>query len=462
MKKVLSVLAVMAVAAVLPGCGDDITNTTTTEVTEVINVVAAPPKNNTVFLQTLASTDGDGDGDVAPGQANYWDIDTDFSLDDGSDDQFDGALHIVIDGTYFPWNQHQDELTFSGPAMGAAEGAKTVSVSDGTNQWYSAISGTYSAYLHPVTEARLQQTVVLTAATGTVTLDWTEDVRAYNGDIPGKTGAYRAALRDTSGNLLETLSIERDTDTWNSYSVDLTPYRGSTVVLSFELSAAYEPTLIDDVSITDSNATEFVTNGDFETGNLTGWTANAPSEKQNMTSGERRVEGLRVTRSFYTVPNKLWGRWVDVYENKTTAAISRTITYNTDLGSDGWGIIYSTPSTSNRALTAWDGDESDRDIGLVFGNADTTTFTSDTALGAGNGSDNIDVTYDITVPAGGKVAIVNFIIMTGTDTGRTAVDITATADEVDAAALAIVTGYRTDSQYTAGMTQEQKDAVVNF
>src|SRR5262249_38804341 len=44
----------------------------------------------TVFLQT--TPDLDGDGSPFPGQANYWDLDGNFCLIDGYDDQFDDAL----------------------------------------------------------------------------------------------------------------------------------------------------------------------------------------------------------------------------------------------------------------------------------------------------------------------------------------------------------------------------------
>jgi hypothetical protein len=158
----------------------------------------------------------------------------------------------------------------------------------------------------------------------------------------------------------------------------------------------------------------------------------------------------------------MWARWVDVFENNTGSPIINTVTYSTNLGSDGYGIIYNTPNTANKALTTWDGDASDRDIGFVFGNATTVTFTSDDDLGNGNGDDNVYHTFDITVPAGGRVAIVNFMIMNGTDTGSTAADVTDLATDIDAEAKLIVDNIWTDGQYLTGMTQEQIDAIVNF
>jgi len=77
------------------------------------------------------------------------------------------------------------------------------------------------------------------------------------------------------------------------------------------------------------------------------------------------------------------------------------------------------------------------------------------------GNDLITATYDITVPAGGRAAIVTFVLMSGTDSGETG-GINAKAAEIDAEAKNIVTKFKTDAQYTAGMTQQQIDAVKNF
>jgi hypothetical protein len=200
---------------------------------------------------------------------------------------------------------------------------------------------------------------------------------------------------------------------------------------------------------------------------------NNPVELQNMTSSPETIDGLDVTRSFYTVPNKLWGRWVDVFENQTAAAITATVEYDTNLGSDDCGILYLTPGTGGQALTGWDGtaqetpavpdsSSNDRDFGFVFGTVDSVDFTTATAIDACDGSDGITHSYTITVEPGQKAAIVNFIIMNGIDTGETATDATALATAIDTEAKAIVAHFWTDGQYRTGMTQEQIDVIVNF
>ena len=404
----------------------------------------------------------DINGIAAPGMPNIWDISTNFNLDDGYNDQFDGALQMKVGTTNFPWDQNYGELTLYTPVMGAADGIITAAVSNDTNTNYQPING-YSAYLYPTGNSILQQTINLGSASGPVTLNCWLHGNAWNGNYPGAPNKFRIVIRNTTGTELATIYSLTNSDVNSAYNADLSAYSGQTIVLSFEHTGHRNPMVIDNVSVQDGTATEFVANGDFETGTLSSWTANTVNMMTNITSGTRTLEGLDVTRSFYTVPNMLWGRWVDVFFNPTGADITKTITYYINLGSDNYGITYYTPATSNKALTSWDGRGYDRDIGYVFGNASTVTFASATALNTyATNANDIFVTHNITVPAGGSVAIVSFLIMSGTDTGRTATDINARATKVDNAAAAIVSNFWIDRQYRRGMTQEQIDAIVNF
>jgi hypothetical protein len=299
------------------------------------------------------------------------------------------------------------------------------------------------------------------------------NINVNSGDF-GMPAYLRVVVRNpVTMALLETLNTQ-SSSTSGSFNADLSAYAGQTVSISFEISSnGYGPNLIDDVSLTDGAATQYIANGTFETGDLTGWTTNDPAELQNMTSGQESMSGLTVSRSFYTVPNKVWGRWVDVFKNETAAPITTTVEYQANLGSDDSGILYLTPGTDGKSLTGWDGDtqedppdatssSNDRDFAFVFGNVDSVDFTSATAIGADDGDDNITHRYTITVAPGQSVAIVNFILMNGIDTGATATDASARATAIDAAAKAIVVNFWRDGQYRSGMTQEQIDAIINF
>ncbi len=439
---------------------------------------------NTIFAQTLVSHDtgtlNASSGyyqESFPGEANVWNIDADFTLYDGGDYQLFYALKLSFnDTTSFEYLAY-DDLTFYGPTMGTAQGVKVADVSSGRSSGFDPLSGTYSAFLYATSDSRLMQTLNLPSVdpnTDWISLTWLDDCDLYEGNfMPGYTPNYRVAIRDTSGALLEDLTLSQP---WGD--ADLTAYQGRQVVLSFEEQSMPDigyPTMIDSVSVVtasvDSFSTgtiDYVTNGDFETRDLTGWTTNTPAEVQNMTSSAKKHDGLDVRRSFYTVPNKLWGRWVDMYENNTTSAITTTINYETVLGSCGSAIIYETPSTNQWALTVWEGTQTSRDIGMVFGKADLREeyFTSDDILNdvscVGAGSDTIEIDYHITVPPGGRVALVNFIILGTYDTSLNAADTSTRATQIDREALKIVNNFWTDPQYRDGMTQQQIDAVINF
>lgn len=433
----------------------------------------------TMFLQTIAATDGDAS--MAPGQANIWDLNEDFSIEDGGNDQFDGTLHLFVDvagtRTAFPSDQTYAELTALGPEMGPADGIKTVSFISDTA--FLTTTGRY-AYLHPGIEVRLQQTLNLTTATGpAISLAWSGTPSpGFTGSALSDPAQYgQVVVRDAAGALLAILfRVDGSgvTGTWGSAS--LAAFAGQTVVLSFEqriwAGGPYSNnnlprgSVLDDVSVKDGANTEFVVNGDFEAEG-TGWTISASKASQNVRTGTRTVNGLEVQRTFYTQPNLLWARLTDVFHNPTAAPIVAEVSYETDLGSDGLGIIYPTPGATQKALTAWDyksngGRDGDRDVGFAFGTADLVDYKSDTALGARNGSDQLLFKFNITVPAGGSVTLMNFVVMSGIDTGLTATDITARSTEVDTQLADIANNFRTNFVYQRGLTQAQLDTVKNF
>ena len=105
---------------------------------------------------------------------------------------------------------------------------------------------------------------------------------------------------------------------------------------------------------------------------------------------------------------------------------------------------------------------SDRDVGLVFGQIDDLEFQSDFYVGSGDGDEDIYHSYDLSVAPGETVTIVQFVIMTGTQTGESASSILDTADEVDDWAKRIVDGWGTDPTLQDGMTAEQIANVWNW
>ena len=432
---------------------------------------ASSLKTGTVFLQRVAATDRDPE--AAPGQANFWDLRTNMALGDGYNSQFAGALNLSVtlgtDARPFPADQTYAGLTAWGPELGAADGVMAVTFPSLPNR----------ALLHPGRRVRLQQTLDLTGATGAISLVWASMYQPApfqnSTDLESFIGApfyWQVVLRDGAGNLSETLyrHDESPTITGTDGSANLIAYANQIVVLCFEHDSGYTAD-VSSVSVKDGAGKEYVINGTFAMGDR-GWTVPAIKAVQNVQSAARPLHGLDVRRMFYTQPNALWGRWTDCFHNPSTTPINVTVSYDSTLGSGGRGVIYDTPGANGKALTSWDGGvpagdtttPETRDIGMVFGSGVTKIEKTATALAmaAPNGSANIKFTHTITVPAGASVALVNFIIMNGTDTGPTAGDASARATEVDALAADIANNFRSNFAYQRGMMQAQLDTLINF
>ena len=425
--------------------------------TEVNNTIV---KGITQPLQTRPAEDGDSE--AFPGQANEWDITSRFSISDGYDDQFDGTLEVTVDGNSFPSDQDYSEMAFYTPLFGSADGIVSTVVAD--NDFQPSLEGTYTAYLNRGV-SKFYQDIDLSNASGDIALNAQININNGSSSINGRFNNFLWQILDENGTIFEVGSTTA-TGPFNIVDKNITSLTGQSIRLLFAFNSAIGYAQVDAVSATVKEGggyTEYVTNGDFETGDLTSWNVIEPSMSQNYTGGTRTLGDINVTRSFYTKPNSLWGRWVDVYENITDTEVNAMIEYNSDLGSDGSGIIYHTPGTSEQALTTWDGDSSDRDIGFVIGSKTSLDFTSEDGLGNGNGDEYIDFDYNVTIPANSKISIVNFILLSGIQTGDSATDITAKATEIDNAAKAVYDGMKARNPlYLRGMTQEQIDTIYNY
>ncbi|MHB1397091.1 MAG: Ig domain-containing protein [Trichloromonadaceae bacterium] len=474
----------------------------------------------TIFPQTTPALDGVPE--LFPGQANFWDIDPDIAQFDGFWNQFIGNLVLAVDDLgavgekSFLLDQRFAELTFMTPLLSALDGLKVASVADHADYagpdpnftivFDPLVEGARSAWLNATADSRLQQTLDLRQASAPLTLSWGDEFLVQSGgffdapedDIP----YYRVMATDlatgvrteifngprSDRGVVETAPVSRTRET---RTANLDALAGKQVLLSFELRGGHQLlddetylgsyALIDNVSLRDGSNAEHVVNGDFESG-MTGWTTNSALQSQNLRSAPRTVNGLTVTRHFYTVPNQLWARWTDVLENPTDAPITRRVVLRTFLGSAFKGIIYLDDAINPRALTFWDGtalvDVPDRDIGLVFGspaivfgnslpniaaaNEGINANISASALDTEDGSDTIDIVHDVTIPARGRVTLVHFALMSGENTGATASDISARATTIDAARDDILANFCSNPRYRDGMTAAQLASLQNF
>lgn len=397
-------LCALAVGLALMGCSDD----------ENVNQalldfgVIEGYIGNVHTNQKVAATDGDGHS--FPGHANRWDLEEHGSIEDGGDDQFDDAFQLRINATDFPEDQVYSDVRFLTPEFGQAQGF--VGVSTRNNR----------AVIAPGRNNQMLQLLDLRNATGTITLTW-DDTVLKDEDLPGEPLDYQVLVFDSNGN--ETILFQTTTDSGNTNrNADLTAFRGAQVVLGFRVrnsSNEGEVASIDNVSVLDGAATQFVTNGGFDGGSLNGWLDGSFPSSTNIRFANRDVDGITVQRYFYADPNKLWGRQMDTFTNNGAAPATFSVRYRTDLGSDDDGIIYVVPNTNNQALASFDASGDDRDIGLIFGNAQNLTFLSDDGVPAnGNGDEEIDWFYNnVTLQPGQTIVMVHFAIMTGNDTSQT-------------------------------------------
>ncbi|GAB4210429.1 MAG: hypothetical protein OHK0013_31050 [Sandaracinaceae bacterium] len=131
------------------------------------------------------------------------------------------------------------------------------------------------------------------------------------------------------------------------------------------------------------------------------------------------IAGLDVQRIVY-VPAAMgdWARYLEVLSNPGSTPVTTTVRISGNLGSDSGTRLIATSSggASVSATEAWfstdDTDGSgDPSLAHLF-QAGPTSGAPVSARVASLTSDNIDWTFDVTVPAGGRIAILTFAIQT--------------------------------------------------
>lgn len=429
------------------------------------------PAPVTSWGQTVPVTAADASGlaELFPGQANSWVLDRDFSLGAGFGLEYANALALYI-GTptgapshgvllddllarryaQFPGDQDSSEAVFLTPLFGVPDGVVTAAASNGaTLVDVPPLNGTTKGFLNGTSDSRLAQVLTLDAAP-THTFGWTHAAFLDAGRLVGAPlPEYRVVLRDPiSGDVLATLfsSSTSVVPASESVGVDGLPAQ---VVLSFELrSAAPGYAQIDDVTVTGG----VVANGDFEAG-LAGWTANDGAESQNVRSGARQVASasstLRVTRTFYAPPGATWGRLVDVFENTGATEAATTAIYVTLLG----GGDTSLAAVTGGGVVGWDAGAAVRDVGIVYGAG--SAYVADF-------SPFVFVTHDLTVPAGGKVALVHFVVQLGEATGGPTSLPTDVPQQTEGECGTILAGFTALEPYRMDLEPGVRVLVANF
>ena len=425
--------------------------------------------------------------DVAgpPGTRNFWDLDQDFALGDGGDDQFDRAaqLYVGVPTTPptadslpidlgpvipFPLDQQLDQLSFTTPVVtrGAAPLSAVVASSNvamGNELVLAASFGVPAAGGAPV-GTRLSQSIDLPAASGNMMLGWTHHGVVLDGAIPGAAPSWRVVVRDASSGNELVAHASGVGSPGPVVPVDVSAFAGRRVSLEFELRGSPRGFMaVDDVSVS-SGGNELVGNGTFETGALAPWIVAGPDLPCQVVSGKRIVGGLEIERWVYANPGLRWARFVDAFRNPGTAAVTTEVNYLHELGAGLEAVIQR--SGSGKALSAWDANgvhPARRDLAVVYGTTSLpAAYRSSTAQGLGDGSPYLWTRFPLTVAPGQVRAVVQFIVLSEARTGDTAFDATEHATLADQEANAIVNGFWSTSTYREGMTADQVAGIVNW
>lgn len=145
-----------------------------------------------------------------------------------------------------------------------------------------------------------------------------------------------------------------------------------------------------------------------------------------VTMGGRQIEmpammvgDLSVRRVMY-VPESSgnWARYLEIIENAGAADLPASVVVGGNLGSDSGTVLRTTSSGDTTLTTAdtWfasdDGGSFDPPLAHVFQGTTGAIRASSVSLSG----DNLNYTYDVTVPAGGRVVIMHFAIQRSSGT----------------------------------------------
>ncbi len=475
MRRLLAALAALALStAFATGCGSS------SPASPPSPPPATPPSPSAVN----ALADLPQDLSLAPGTRNSWDLDGDFALGDGGDDQFDRAVQLYLGRPStpptpdllpsdlgpvlpFPLDQRQVELSFTTPVVSRSAGLAAVVAAGNVamgKELVLAASWAVPAGGGAVVGTRLSQAIDLPAGGGNLLLGWTHRGVVLDAAIPGGGAGWRVTVQPAAGgNALIAFSTGAGSP-GPVTPIDLAPLAGQSVLLTFELIGTPRSAVaIDDVSIM-SGATQLIANGSFESGALAPWTVTGPDQPCQVVSGKRTVGGLVVERRVFARPDRRWARYVDRFQNTGSSAVTTEASYLHELGALSDAVIQA--SGGGKAFSSWDASgfsPARRDLAVVHGTSPLpAAYRGATGLGAGDGSPWAWTRFPLTVPPGQTRVIVQFVVLTERRTGDGAPVGSSRALEADQEAAAIVSGFWSDPAYREGMTAEDEAALVNF
>ncbi|HEX9244161.1 MAG TPA: hypothetical protein VF875_17085 [Anaeromyxobacter sp.] len=418
---------------------------------ETLTFPPGTPLPVTAWGQSVPSATQSPSSEIFPGQANSWVLYPDFSFVTGFGAQYQYALqvglspvvnpdHLTADFSgygLFPVDQSRAEVAFLSPRFGTADGVITAAASDGVTMGIPPLDGSYSGYLNATSDSRLSRNIEFDPGL-VYTISWTHEVfldldpvRHLAGSLDAPYAPrFQVVLRDPAngmsqfGDPLYVVTVDFDHAS-PSIAVVWGGASPKDLVLSFELHGeltSYGE--IDQLTIDAGSGPVDPGNGNFESGLLTPWVANAGAESQNVRSGPRTVvtggSALVVTRAVYAPPAATWARVVDVFENQTVSTVTTSAVYSTVLLT---AAPLAAVTQYGAAVVGWGpAGEPERDVGLVLGNG-AAYLAADYS--------QIFIVHALEVAPLSKVALVHFVVQLGESAGGlTVADVPANTDAV--------------------------------
>jgi hypothetical protein len=457
------------------------TSTFTMSLARTASVDSSAPVPVTNWAQTVADAAGLAGGEVFPGQANTWVVDTDFALGEGWGAQYTLGLQLST-GTVttpvshaslysewtgaafmpFPADQAETEVTFLSPRfVGTTDGVVTAAASDGFAMGITTIAGAYSGFLNGTPDSRLSQAVTFSAGVS-YTISWTQEAFLWVGNLVGAAVApyaplYQVVLRDPSNDAILQTLFSSTADVVRSPETHTVSFGVTTqALLSFELRGeAKSYAEIDLVDVNDGTSTNLIVNPGFETGVLDPWVANSGAESQNVQSGSRLLAldplgavTVAVTRTIYSPPNETFARVVDVFENDGLSTVAGSAVYQTFLAG---AVPLAAVDPSGAWVVGWDATGASRDVGHVVGNGAAYVAAADPY---------VYVVHDLVVPPHGKVAVVQFVVQLGEAAGG--ITVANVPANTNAACGDIANGFPAADKYWRDLEPGVMQVIQNF
>jgi hypothetical protein len=164
--------------------------------------------------------------------------------------------------------------------------------------------------------------------------------------------------------------------------------------------------------------------------------------------GPDSVAGLRVERKVFVPESGRFARYLEILANPSSSTVSVSVVVDGNLGSDGATRLVVAPAATGNTYAVSDqqGLCCDPVLAHVFGGPGAPLTASEISFTG----DNLLYRWEVTIPAGGRVALMHFAVQRGSDQAEAALQ--------QAEALVRLE----DPEALSGLSAEERSWVINF